>query len=57
MQRIAGSLAILGAITIAYFWIIGDIEDKYLAMMIAALGLISILAIDVPSLIRRRKQK
>jgi len=57
MRKIFGILAILMTVGIAYFWNARVLDDRYIAIMIAVLGLTMTFAIDIPSLIERRKSK
>jgi len=57
MRKIFGILAILMTVGIAYLWNARVLDDRYIAIMIAVLGLTMTFAIDIPSLIERRKSK
>ena len=57
MRKIFGILAILMTVGIAYLWNARVLDHRYIAIMIAVLGLTMTFAIDIPSLIERRKSK
>lgn len=55
VQRLSGLLALVMAIILGYLWVNDAADDRTLTLLIAALGLFLILAIDIPALVKSRR--
>lgn len=57
MRRLMGLVALLMAAGAIYVCVTGALSDRYLTVMVAVVGIATLLAVDVPSLIEQRKRK
>lgn len=57
MRRIIALLIVVMTIVVACIWSFGALDDRYIAILIAILGISMIAVIDIPSLLDRRKSR
>lgn len=56
VRRICGLVAMVSAIVIVYVWSAHVVDDRTLTIMIAVTGLLTIITVDIPALLEKRRR-
>jgi hypothetical protein len=57
MKQIVAAILLIASITISVIWHLNLVSDRVLTLAIAAIGLTSIVTLEIPFLITKRRKK